>query len=221
MAVSCTDTDYLQPTSVIDSEHPDVVKFAEAAVGTVDNKLEQASRLFYAVRDGILYDPHTPFYLPEHYRASNVLKRARGFCVPKAVLLCALGRACGIPTRLGLADIVNHGATGELVEMMGCKIFSFHGFAELYLEDRWLKATPSFDSGLCHKHNIAPLAFDGTQDAIFPSEDLSGNPYVEYLTYHGHFADLPLEPILAGWRHTYGHDRVQSWIAAMEQASSE
>ncbi|MCA1960664.1 MAG: transglutaminase family protein [Desulfomonile sp.] len=221
MEDSGIDASYLRPTVVIDSEHPDVIKFAETAVGAVNNKTEQASRLFYAVRDGIIYDPHTPFYRPEHYRASNVLKRGRGFCVPKAVLLCALGRACGIPSRLGLADIRNHGASGELVEMMGCKIFAFHGFTEFYLDGKWLKATPSFDSGLCHKHNIAPLTFDGTCHAIFPSTDLAGNPYVEYLTYHGHFADLPLEPILAGWRKTYGEDRVKAWIAAFEQASAD
>jgi len=213
------DAAYLRPTAVIDSDHPDVVKFAEAAIGSADNKPEQASRLFYAVRDGIIYDPHTPFYRPEHYRASNVLERGRGFCVPKAVLLCALGRACGIPSRLGLADIRNEGASGELVEMMGCKIFTFHGFTEFHLDGGWLKATPSFDSGLCHKHNIKPLTFDGTGHAIFPPTDLDGNPYVEYLTYHGHFADLPLEPILAGWRKTYGEDRVNTWIAAFAEAA--
>jgi len=46
--------------------------------------------LYYAVRDGIWYDPYYPFYLPEHYRASNVLKSGRGYCVCKASLLCAL-----------------------------------------------------------------------------------------------------------------------------------
>lgn len=221
MDVSGGDSAYLEPTAVIDSDHPDVVAFAKEAVGNADGKSARAVKLFYAVRDGIVYDPHTPFYRPEHYRADTVLKRGRGFCVPKAVLLCAAGRACGIPSRLGFADIVNHGATGELVAMMGCKVFAFHGFVEFHLDGRWVKATPSFDSGLCEKHNIAALTFDGTRDAVFPRTDLSGNPYVEYLAYHGNFADLPLESILAGWERTYGADRVKSWIAAFEAASSE
>lgn len=220
MAKSGTDSLYLNPTSVIDSRHPDVVAFVHKAIGTADNELEQVRRLFYAVRDGIVYDPRTPFHLPEHYRASNVLKRGRGFCVPKAVLLCAAGRACGIPSRLGFADIRNHGASGELVELIGGKVFAFHGYVEFHLRGRWVKATPSFDSALCHKHNIAPLTFDGTRDTMLPAMDLNGNPYVEYLVHHGHFSDVPIEDILARWTETYGQDRMNTWIAAFEKLSA-
>jgi hypothetical protein len=34
---------------------------------------DRAVKLFLAVRDGIRYDPYTPLYLPEHYRAGSVL----------------------------------------------------------------------------------------------------------------------------------------------------
>ncbi len=210
--------EYVQPTSIVDSDHPEIIAFATRTSGNSTDPLEQASRLFYAVRDGIMYDPRTPFYLPEHYRASNVLRRGRGFCIPKACLLCASCRTLGIPSRVGFADIRNSGPIGDLADMMGCHIFAYHAFAELYLAGKWVKATPSFDSGLCSKHNIEPLRFDGKTDALFPAKDLNGNPYVEYITYHGSFADIPVDKILEGWRRIYGPDRVNSWIAALEAA---
>ena len=84
------DQKYLTPTPIIDSDHPSVMDYAARTIGKSADMKEQAIRLYYAVRDGIWYDPYYPFYLPEHYRASNVLKSGRGYCVCKASLLCAL-----------------------------------------------------------------------------------------------------------------------------------
>jgi len=75
-----------------------------------------AVHLYLAVRDGILYDPYVPFICPSIIEPAYVLKRGRSFCVPKASLLCALGRACGIPSRVGLADVRNHLATKQLID---------------------------------------------------------------------------------------------------------
>ena len=108
-------TQYLQPTPIIDSNHPAIVKYAREVVGGIQDHVEQAVKLYYAVRDDIWYDPYYPFYKPEHYRASNVLKSGRGYCVCKASLLCALGRTCNIPSRVGFATVRNHLATKELL----------------------------------------------------------------------------------------------------------
>jgi transglutaminase-like putative cysteine protease len=205
---------YLRPTEVIDSDNPEIIRFARETVGDASDPVEQAKRLFYQVRDTIAYDPRTPFFLPEHYRASYVLKAGRGYCVPKACLMCAAARALGIPARLGLADIRNHGASGQLVEMMGCNLFTYHGFAELYLNGKWVKATVAFDLPIFQRHNVAPAEFDGAHDAVYPAHTLSGEPYVEYVRYHGSYADLPLDDLLAAWKATYGEDRVQFWMKA-------
>lgn len=210
------DGQYLMPTYVLDSDHPDVVRFVKDTVDGATDPIERACRLFYAVRDQIAYDPLVPFYLPEHYKACNVLKLKRGYCVSKACLLCAAGRAAGIPSRLGFADIRNRGAGKRLVEMMGCDIFTFHGYVEFHLEGRWVKATPALDMEVFLRHHITPVEFDGRNDALYPPEDLDGNPYVEYLTYHGAYADLPLEPLLESWRKYYGSDRVDLLIDAYE-----
>jgi len=219
--VNMLNKEYLQPSSIIDSDNEEIVNFARKAAANATNPLEQARGIFYAARDSVLYDIRTPFFLPEHYKASNVLKRERGYCVTKACLLCAMGRALGIPSRLGLADIRNRGASRQVVEMMGTDVFSYHGFTEFYLNGKWVKATPAFDSSVFPRHNIAPVEFDGKNDAVYPSHDLSGNPYVEYIAYHGSFADVPLEDLLNGWRKHYGEDRVEFWMKYFTEISPE
>jgi len=159
---------YLKPTPIIDSDHPRIVAYAQAAVaGAGEEPVAKAVRLYYGVRDAIWYDPYLPFDKPEHYRASSVLERRRAFCIGKATLLCALGRASGIPARVGFADVRNHLATRQLREFMGSDVFVFHGYTEFYLEGRWVKATPAFNIELCRKHRVAPLEFNGREDSVF------------------------------------------------------
>ena len=201
---------------MIDTENPSVLEYALKTAGSAKDDISKACALFAAVRDGIAYDPYSPFFHRSHYQAGNVLERKSGYCVSKACLLCALGRALGIPSRLGFADIRNHGASREMVDLMGTNIFTFHGFTEFFLEGRWVKATPAFDLSVCEKHRIPLVAFDGRKDALFPSHDLNGNVYVEYVQYHGSFADLPLEDLLRSFRNVYGDERVDEWIELLE-----
>jgi len=208
---------YLNPTDIIDSDHPDIRTHAEKTIGGADDPVDKAVKLYYAVRDGIWYDPYYPFYLPEHYRASNILKSGRGYCVCKASLLCALGRACRIPTRVGFADVKNHLATRQLLEFLGSDLFVFHGYVEFFLEDRWVKATPAFNKELCAKHKVAPLEFNGREDSIFHPFNLEHQQFMEYTADHGVFADIPLDMILAAWKAAYGKDRVRNWIDAFEK----
>jgi len=159
------DNKYLSPTTIIDSDHEKIVEYANDTVSDVGgDPVDNAVKLYYVVRDDIWYDPYYPFYLPEHYRASNVLKSGRGFCVSKASLLCALGRACGIPSRVGFATVRNHLATKKLLEYIGSDLFVYHAFTEFYLLGRWVKATPTFNVELCRKHNVVPLEFNGRED---------------------------------------------------------
>ncbi len=212
------DERYLRPTAIIDSDHPEIVELASRTTGGSRDPVEQAVKLYYAVRDGIWYDPYSPFYRPEHYRASNVLKRGRGYCVSKASLLCALGRARGIPSRLGFATVRNHLATRQLLEYMGTDIFVYHGYTEFFLEGRWVKATPAFNIELCRRHNVPPLEFNGREDSLFHPYNNENKRFMEYVEDLGTHHDVPLDRILAAWRATYGAERVERWIATMERA---
>jgi transglutaminase-like putative cysteine protease len=208
---------YLIPTSIIDSDHKSVRDYAMETIRGSTEPVEKAVKLYLAVRDNILYDPYSPFYLPEHYRASYVLKRGRSFCVPKASLLCAMGRACGIPSRIGFADVRNHLATKQLLDFIGSNLFVYHGFADFYLEGKWVKATPAFNSSLCKRHNVPPLEFNGREDSLFQPYNLDNQKFMEYVKFYGIDADVPVDQIVAAWEKAYGEERVKGWIKSFEQ----
>ncbi len=199
------DKKYLAPTQIIDSDNKIIIEYAnDTAVDAGQDPIKKAVKLYYAVRDGIWYDPYYPFYLAEHYRASNVLKSGRGFCISKASLLCALARACNIPSRVGFATVRNHLATPKLIEFLGSDLFVYHGFTEFYLAGKWVKATPTFNADLCKKHKVIPLEFNGREDSIFQTYNMEKKEFMEYLDFHGTYADIPVDVILAAWEKAYG-----------------
>jgi transglutaminase-like putative cysteine protease len=203
---------YLQPTAIIDSDHPRVMQKAREVAGRMPGgPVETAVRLYYAVRDGIWYDPYLPFYRPEHYRASRVLEKGRAFCIGKAGLLCALARAGNIPARLAFADVRNHLATRQLIEFMGTDLFVFHGVTELYLDGRWVKATPAFNIELCRRHGVEPLEFNGREDSLFQPFNATGRRFMEYVNERGSFHDIPVDEIVEAWQAFYGAERVRRW----------
>jgi len=195
--------EYLQPTSYIDCEHPDVVEYAKSVAGRESTDVGKAKALFYAVRDDIRYDPYKIDLCPEAMRASVALSKKYGFCITKAVLLAAAARVEGIPSRLGFADVRNHLNTERLKQLMQTDVFAFHGYTELFLGDEWVKATPAFNRTLCERFNVSPLEFDGVNDALLQQSDRTGQQYMEYLTDHGQFADLPYDLMLATWEKHY------------------
>ena len=211
------DKKYLLPTPIIDSDHRTIIEHALNTISGSNDPVERAVKLYYAVRDGIWYTPYYPFYLAEHYRASNVLKSGRGYCVCKASLLCALGRACKIPSRMGFANVRNHLATKELIKFMGSDLFVYHGFTEFYLEGKWIKATPAFNVELCNRHMVAPLEFNGHEDSIFQPYNLEERQFMEHVADLGTCSDIPVDIIVAAWQEAYGKDRVRSWIDMHEK----
>ncbi len=187
---------YLAPTEFIDSDHPSVVKFSQEHSCGSQNQIEKAIKLYYAVRDKIRYNPYSAGKTKETMRASFILEQGQGYCVAKAVLLCACCRAMQIPARLGFADVKNHLNTQKLRQAMGTDVFVYHGYTDIYLDGKWVKATPAFNLELCNNFNVKPLEFDGVVDSIFHPLDQTGKKHMEYLKDHGTFADLPLDTIL-------------------------
>jgi transglutaminase-like putative cysteine protease len=212
---------YLTATEIIDSNHKTIQDCAVRIVHSDEEPIEMAKKLYVAVRDDIRYDPYAPFYLPEHYRASYVLRRGRSFCVPKASLLCALGRACGIPSRVGFATVRNHLATKQLIDFIGSNLFVYHGFVEFYLEGKWVKATPAFNRDLCIRHKVAPLEFNGREDSILQAYNLENQKFMEYVEFHGVYTDIPVDIILRAWQKAYGEDRIKTWIRMFEERGGQ
>jgi len=191
MRTISTDSDlvFLSPGEYVDSDHP-AIRTAAARLAPSGATPAQAAGAFYvAVRD-IYYD-YVDHGDLEVYRASSVLAAGRGYCVGKASLYAALCRARGIPARVGFADVKNHLATPRLLERIGTDLFAWHGFTEVLLDGRWVKASPTFNASLCEKLGVKPLEFDGVSDAILQPFDAAGRTFMRYVKFHGAFHDVP------------------------------
>jgi transglutaminase-like putative cysteine protease len=187
----------------VDSDNATIRGLAAEVVDGVSDEVQRACRLYYAVRDGIRYTAYDLDLRPEALRASQVLASGEGWCVSKSVLLAALCRAVNIPCRLGYANVRNHMATAKLLEFLGTDVFYYHGYNEIYLRGRWVKATTAFNRTLCDKARIAPLEFDGVHDSIYHPFDLAGQRYMEYLHDYEPAADLPYDAMIAKFREVY------------------
>ncbi len=186
----------LEPTWYINSDHPAVKAFAERVVGDEADPVQKAIKLFYAVRDEVKYDPYSMRLDPEFFRANHCLEAGKGYCVYKASLMAAASRAVGIPARVGLADVRNHLCTERLKAMMGgTDIFYDHGYAALFLNDRWVKVTPVFNIELCEKFGVLPQEFDGENDALFQPYDAEDRQHMEYIADYGTFDDMPFDKV--------------------------
>jgi transglutaminase-like putative cysteine protease len=190
---------------LIDSAHPEVVAFARNVAGGAGSERQRAVRLFYAVRDGVRYDPYAFSLSPSIFRASRTLETRRSFCIPKAILLAAATRALDIPSRLAFADVRNHLASERLLALMRTDVFAFHGYTELRLGGRWVRVTPTFDLPLCEKFGVEPLEFDGVHDATLHPFDRDGKRHMEYLVDRGSHADLDLQELARVTRERYPH----------------
>ncbi len=199
---------YLKPAKYIDSDNAEVIAYTQKHKGSSTDPVSQAVSLYYAIRDEFLYDPFHVDLSEGELKASAVLKRGSGFCVEKASLLAACARAVGIPGRIGLADVRNHVGAEKLQKMLRSDVFACHGFTELYLNGRWVKATPAFNKSLCDKLGVAALEFNGKEDSIFQEYDKHGEgerKFMEYLKDHGTFDDVPREFIIDTLRSYYPH----------------
>jgi len=194
---------FLCSTATIDFESEGVKAFVARNRPANSSTPAQAIALYYAVRDQIRYDPYTFSPDPGDYAASHTLKTGLGWCVTKAILYAACCRAVGIPARLGYADVRNHMSTENLRRLMGTDIFYWHGYTDVYLNEKWVKATPAFNIELCEKFRLKPLEFDGLEDSIYHPFDLDGRKHMEYLNYHGEFADLPFNHMINDFARFY------------------
>jgi len=194
--------EYLKATDYIESEHPSVLAFVEKHMSGED-ELSKVLSLYYAVRDEIFYDPFTADLQSQGFKASHVLEVQRAWCVPKAILLAACCRSIGVPARLGFADVTNHLSTEKMRQAMETDVFYWHGYTSLYLQGKWVKATPAFNIELCDKFGLKPLEFNGVDDSLYHEFDQAGNRHMEYLNERGEYADLPYQELIGDFKKYY------------------
>ncbi len=194
---------YLAETKYLNYTSDEVQKF----VADVDASLalkDKAIKLYYQVRDGFLYDPYHLDLRPEALVASRILGKKRAWCVEKAIVLAAAARAVDIPSRLGYAIVTNHLGDDKLEGYLRRKEIVFHGYVEMYLENKWVICTPAFDTRVCRINKVTPLDWDGLTDSLFQS--YSGeDQFMEYIHYYGTFADVPVDLMNEEMKKYYPH----------------
>ena len=192
---------YLKCTEIIDCDEASVKEKALEVTRGLKTDKDKAIALYYFVRDKIKHNAYTPLYDSSRYKASATLKAAYGMCQNKAILLVALARAAGIPARLGLVDVEDYQLSEKFKQMIGgVNVMPLHGFAELYIDGRWVHASPAYDLATCQKKGFIPVEFDGVNDAKDSEYTKAGQLHMKHIKYHGPYEDLPLDEIYSYYR---------------------
>ncbi len=191
---------YLKTSYIINWKNPSILNELSKVIKDIpeNDDVQKAIQLFYYVRDNFRYKVKLDFTSPNILKATTTLKQGYGHCVKKAILLTAFGRAAGIPTRLHFVDLKNHLLRPEWIEKLGEKII-YHGFVEFFLNGKWVKASPAYDKELCIRHNYYITEFNGKDDALFTSTDLSGNKFMDYIKDRGTFVKVPYIRMVSIW----------------------
>lgn len=184
---------YLAATYYFNFETPTIQTFVAEATNDTMSKKEKAVSLYYAVRDGWFYNAYQLNTEKEEFCASFIAKKEQGHCIDKATLLISCLRGVGIPARLHLVKVKNHIAVERIIERFGTDELTPHAFVEMYLDNKWVGATPAFNKSLCEKLNVTPLDFDGMNDSLFQPYNRDGGKFMEYLDDYGTFDDIPFD----------------------------
>jgi hypothetical protein len=152
-------------TEVFDFEHSAVTQFIKDAGCYLEPNIAKAvERLHDAVRDTIDYNVFNVSLHPR-LNASEVVLESSGFCLHKSILFVAGCRKLGVPAVLCSDVVTNHVADAAMLELVGGEEF-LHWYARIYLNGRWIKAAPIFNSLLCMIYGIDVLRFNPVGDAI-------------------------------------------------------
>ena len=156
-----------QPNDWLQSDAPEIRKLAREGAGEAKTPGEQMQQLEQFVRNYI----RTKDLNVGYASALEVAKKPEGDCTEHAVLLAALGRSLGIPTRVvdGLA-YTDHYAGVE-------HVFVPHAWVQAFIDGRWHSydaALHGFDAG-----HIALSVGDGDPWRFFAGFDTLGRMRVD------------------------------------------
>ena len=115
------DESCLRPNALIQSDDAEVIRIAREVTANVQGDFEKARRLQDWVSQNLQFDLGIALA-----PASEVVRNRRGTCVAYAVLLAALQRAAGLPSRVVMGFAYANGIWGG------------HAWTEAYLDHRWI-----------------------------------------------------------------------------------
>ena len=115
------DENCLRPNALIQSDDAEVMRIAREVTANVQGDFEKARRLQNWVSQNLQFDLGIAVA-----PASEVVRNRRGTCVAYAVLLAALERAAGLPSRVVMGFAYANGIWGG------------HAWTEAYVDNRWI-----------------------------------------------------------------------------------
>jgi transglutaminase-like putative cysteine protease len=194
---------FLEETHSLNFNHPDFNEFLKG-FNFNDNPTDNAKEAYFKIRDHFLYDPYHLDLSKNTLVASEIINKKRAWCVEKALIMVACCRAIGIPARFGFAIVTNHIGVEKLTNYLRRYEIVFHGYVEVFLENKWIKCTPAFDKRVCRLSGVSTLDWDGKSDSMF-QEFENGKKFMEYLHFYGEFADIPFELMHQEMKKYYPH----------------
>jgi hypothetical protein len=159
-----------KPNAWLQSDAPEVRKLAQQGIGDAKEPLAQMQNLETFVRGFIRNKNLSVGYAS----ALEVAKNPEGDCTEHAVLLAALGRSVGIPTRVvdGLAYTTRYAGVEH--------VFVPHAWAQAWIDGKWQSfdaALMGFDAG-----HIALSVGDGDPWRFFAGLDSLGRMKIDSVT---------------------------------------
>lgn len=122
-----------QPNSIVQSDDAVVTELAAKAVGNESDAYRVAAALESYVHDAIAKKDFSQAFAT----AAEVARSLQGDCTEHAVLLAALARARGIPSRAAIGLVYTASGQG----------FYYHMWNELYLDGHWIPADATLGRG--------------------------------------------------------------------------
>lgn len=164
---------YLASNSFVNKDDPHVRALIKPALGDASNlsPLTRAHKLCNYVRDYIEHSDLSVGFAS----AAEVAKNRSGDCTEYSVLLAALARANGIPSRLAAGVIYMPLYQGK-EDVMG-----YHVWVQLYLGGEWVDFDPSQGETSTSPRRIA-LATNDLQDSSLSGFTLSLSDYLGNVT---------------------------------------
>jgi len=195
---------YSQPTDLINADHPLIRKQVDALQHGAGCDEERARRLFYFIRDEIKYD-FKPKLEASGYRASSILEEGGGFCTMKAILFCAMARACDFPAGIHFYHIIDHTLPKPMVRMLRTNTLYYHGIVSLWLGDSWFQYDATLDRSIIDRKRLISVEFVYRSNCLMSSKTRTGRPHIEYTDDIGLVHDISFDQIRGWLREAYPH----------------
>jgi len=160
----------LEANAYLDSNDALIRETAARVAGGVGDPYEKAIRLKNWVADNMIFD--LGIVSPP---ATEVIRNRRGTCVGYAMLLTALARAAGLPSRFLMGYVYLNGIWGG------------HAWSEIFIRDRWLP----FDAAVigpgiadaARVHFSRSTLAGGLGEAVMGGQQLYGSVDIEVMEY--------------------------------------